>query len=71
MKMKFQVPQFLSREELLENEQIIENKIIEFHDSKFFGNIRSPRPAPIYSDSQILMVNQLAPLLRSKQHRNT
>ena len=52
----------LSRTELLENEQIIENNIIEFHDSKFFGNIRSPRPAPIYSDSPI-NGNQLAPLL--------
>ncbi len=52
----------LSRTELLENEQIIENNIIEFHDSKFFGNIRSPRPAPIYSDSPI-NGKQLAPLL--------
>ena len=52
----------LSRTELLENEQIIENNIIEFHDSKFFGNIRSPRPAPIYSDSPI-NGDQLAPLL--------
>ena len=52
----------LSRTELLENEQIIENNIIEFHDSKFFGNIRSPRPAPIYSDSPI-NGSQLAPLL--------
>jgi len=52
----------LSRTELLENEQIIENNIIEFHDSKFFGNIRSPRPAPIYSYSPI-NGKQLAPLL--------
>ena len=52
----------LSRTELLENEQIIENNIIEFHDSKLFGNIRSPRPAPIYSDSPI-NGSQLAPLL--------
>jgi len=52
----------LSRTELLNNEQIIENKIIEFHDSEFFGNIRSPRPAPIYSNSPI-NGNQLAPLL--------
>ena len=41
----------LNREELLSNEQVIKNKIIEFHDSKVFGTIRSPRPAPIYSDS--------------------
>ena len=52
----------LTREELLENEQIIENNIIEFHESKFFGQVRSPRPAPIYSESSI-NGNQLAPLL--------
>ena len=52
----------LTREELLENEQIIENKIIEFHDSKIFGKVRSPRPAPIYSESDINGA-QLAPLL--------
>tara|TARA_A100001037_G_scaffold137468_1_gene124357 strand:- start:74 stop:1273 length:1200 start_codon:yes stop_codon:yes gene_type:complete len=52
----------LTREELLENEQIVENKIIEFHDSKIFGKVRSPRPAPIYSESDINGA-QLAPLL--------
>ena len=52
----------LTREELLENEQIVENKIIEFHDSKIFGKVRSPRPAPIYSESGINGA-QLAPLL--------
>jgi len=52
----------LSRTELLNNEQIIENNIIEFHDSEFFGKVRSPRPAPIYSNSPI-NGNQLAPLL--------
>ena len=52
----------LTRTELLKNEQIIENKIIEFHESDFFGNIRSPRPAPIYSDS-LINGEQLAPLL--------
>jgi len=51
----------LSRTELLNNEQIIENKIIEFHESKIYGTIRSPRPAPIYSDSPI-NGEQLAPL---------
>ena len=51
----------LSRTELLNNEQIIENKIIEFHKSKIYGTIRSPRPAPIYSDSPI-NGEQLAPL---------
>ncbi len=52
----------LDREQLLDNEQVIENKIIEFHDSKFYGRIRSPRPAPIYSNSPI-NGKQLAPLL--------
>ena len=52
----------LNRTELLDNEQIIENKIIEFHTSNIFGKIRSPRPAPIYSDSPINGA-QLAPLL--------
>ena len=42
--------------------KIIENKIIEFHDSKIFGKVRSPRPAPIYSESDINGA-QLAPLL--------
>ena len=52
----------LNREELLDNEQILQNKIIEFHDSKIFGTIRSPRPAPIFSESS-LSGEQLAPLL--------
>ena len=52
----------LNRTELLDNEQIIENEIIEFHTSNIFGKIRSPRPAPIYSDSPINGA-QLAPLL--------
>ena len=52
----------LNREELLENEQVLQNKIIEFHDSNIFGKIRSPRPAPIYSESP-LSGEQLAPLL--------
>ena len=34
-------------------EEFIENEIIEFHTSNIFGKIRSPRPAPIYSDSPI------------------
>jgi len=61
---KSQVPSapILTRTELLENEQIIENKIIELHDSEIFGTIRSPRPAPIYSNSPI-NGEQLAPLL--------
>ncbi len=52
----------LNRKELLTNEQIIENKIIKFYDSKYFGKIRSPRPAPIFSESKI-NGEQLAPLL--------
>ena len=52
----------LNREELIENEQVLQNKIIEFHDSNIFGKIRSPRPAPIYSESP-LSGGQLAPLL--------
>ena len=52
----------LSRKELLLNEQIITNEIIKFYDSKFFGKIRSPRPAPIFSKSKI-NGEQLAPLL--------
>ena len=52
----------LNREQLLSNDQVIKNKIIEFHKSKVYGTIRSPRPAPIYSDSPI-NGEQLAPLL--------
>ena len=52
----------LNREQLLNNDQVIKNKIIEFHKSKVYGTIRSPRPAPIYSDSPI-NAEQLAPLL--------
>ena len=52
----------LSRKELLLNEQIIKNEIIKFYDSKFFGKIRAPRPAPIFSKSKI-NGEQLAPLL--------
>ena len=52
----------LTRTELLKNEQIIANEIIEFHDSNIFGTIRSPRPAPIYSNTPI-NGKQLAPLM--------
>ncbi len=52
----------LTRTELLKNEQIVANEIIEFHDSKIFGTIRSPRPAPIYSYSPI-NGKQLAPIM--------
>ena len=52
----------LSRVELLNNEQIMENEIIKFYNSKIFGKIRSPRPAPKYSYSSI-NGEQLAPML--------
>ena len=52
----------LNRQQLLSNDQVIKNKIIEFHKSKVYGTIRSPRPAPKYSDSPI-NGKQLAPLL--------
>ena len=46
----------------LKNEQVKENDIIQFFNSKKFGRIRSPRPAPIYSGTPI-NGKQLAPLL--------
>ena len=52
----------LNRIELLENEQIMENDIINYYESKIFGKIRSPRPAPKYSETPI-NGDQLAPLL--------
>ena len=52
----------LDRVELLENEQIRVNKIINLYNSKIFGKIRSPRPAPIYSDTPVTG-KKLAPLL--------
>ena len=52
----------LSRTEILENEQVNKNKIIEIHTSKFFGKVRSPRPAAVYSESTT-KINRLAPLL--------
>ena len=59
-----QVPSapILDRKELLKNEQVKENDIIQFFNSKKFGRIRSPRPAPIYSGTPI-NGKQLAPLL--------
>ena len=61
---KEQVPcaPILNRNELLKNEQVIENDIIQYFKSKKFGNIRSPRPAPIYSKTKITG-KQLAPVL--------
>ena len=60
----YEVPSapILDRIELLKNEQILQNEIINFYDSKYYGKVRSPRPAPIYSNTKI-NGNKLAPLL--------
>ena len=52
----------LTRTELIKNEQVITNKMIEIHESKYFGKIRAPRPAAIYSVSPT-NGKMLAPLL--------
>ena len=52
----------LDRVELLKNEQIIVNKILNFYESKNYGKIRTPRPAPLFSETT-LNANKLAPLL--------
>ena len=52
----------LTRIELLENEQVVTNKMIKIYESKHFGKIRSPRPAAIYSASPT-NGGMLAPLL--------
>ena len=52
----------LNREEVIENEQVLENNMIQYFDSKAFGKIRSPRPAPIFTKTPITG-KQLAPLL--------
>ena len=52
----------MSREEVIENEQVLENNMIQYFDSKAFGKIRSPRPAPIFTKTP-LTGKQLAPLL--------
>ena len=61
---KAEVPSapILSRNEILKNEQVIENNMIQYFNSKKFGKIRSPRPAPIYTKTPI-NAQQLAPLL--------
>ena len=61
---KEQVPSapILNRNEIIKNEQVIENNIIQYFESKKFGKIRSPRPAPIYNITPI-NGEQLAPLL--------
>ena len=52
----------LSREEVIENEQVLENNMIQYFNSKIFGKIRSPRPAPIFTKTP-LTGKKLAPLL--------
>ena len=52
----------LTRTDLINNEQVIENKIIKIHKNTKYGAIRSPRPAPIFSKSKI-NGRQMAPLL--------
>ena len=52
----------LDRVELLENKQIQVNKIINIYESKVYGKVRAPRPAPIYSETP-LSGDKLAPLL--------
>ena len=52
----------LNRVELLDNQQIKVNEIFNTYDSKHYGKIRAPRPAPIYSETPLFAGN-LAPLL--------
>ena len=52
----------LNRVELLENEQVKVNKIINIYQSKVFGKVRAPRPAPLFSATPITG-KKLAPLL--------
>ena len=47
---------------LLDNQQIKVNEIFNTYDSKHYGKIRAPRPAPIYSETPLYAGN-LAPLL--------
>ncbi len=52
----------LSRFELLRNPQILENKILEEHESIDFGKVRQPRPAAQF-DRTSSSIRKLAPLL--------
>ena len=52
----------LSRQALLENEQVIENEIIEVHDHPELGPVRQPRPAARFTSTPAT-VRALAPYL--------
>jgi crotonobetainyl-CoA:carnitine CoA-transferase CaiB-like acyl-CoA transferase len=52
----------LSRFELLQNPQILQNKILEEHESSDFGKVRQPRPAAQF-DRTPSSIRQLAPQL--------
>ncbi|MFP6759476.1 MAG: CoA transferase [Alphaproteobacteria bacterium] len=52
----------LSRQALLDNEQVIENQIIEIHDDPVLGPVRQPRPAARFSATPAT-VRELAPFL--------
>ena len=52
----------LSRQALLDNEQVVENEIIEIHDDPVLGPVRQPRPAARFSATPAT-VRELAPFL--------
>jgi crotonobetainyl-CoA:carnitine CoA-transferase CaiB-like acyl-CoA transferase len=52
----------LSREALLDNEQVMENEIIEVHDDPVLGPVRQPRPAARFTSTPAT-VRALAPFL--------
>jgi len=52
----------LSRQALLDNEQVVENAIIEIHDDPVLGPVRQPRPAARFSATPAT-VRELAPFL--------
>ena len=52
----------LSRQALLDNEQVVENRIIEIHDDPVLGPVRQPRPAARFSATPAT-VRELAPFL--------
>jgi len=54
----------LERKELLENDQVVINKIFKTHDSPSYGKIRSPRVAAIFSKTPCKS-ESLAPILGS------
>ena len=52
----------LSRFDLLQNPQVLENQILEEHQSNNFGKVRQPRPAARF-DRTPSAIRKLAPLL--------